>query len=178
MPFAFLAVAGVADEIIANCRRRHTTVWPYVSVLMESSPLGQLWVITTPREAVWELDVFELYRNCHAMSHVLQRSLAPRCHGSVTLELEIWSIARVFASSSIWRTLESSNGGRARPFFNFFNTNLYIYLYLYIYIYIYSFLYFYFIWKVFSAYFFYQNHSYIRFDPITLHGFSHWFRIL
>ena len=41
MPFAFLAVAGVSDEIIANCRRRHTTVWPYVSVLMESSPLGQ-----------------------------------------------------------------------------------------------------------------------------------------
>ena len=60
MPFAFLAVAGVADEIIANCRRRHTTVWPYVSVLMESSPLGQAhahwpWAPRTPVKGSLEL---------------------------------------------------------------------------------------------------------------------------
>ena len=46
-------------------------------VLQTMSCTAQAATQPTPREAVWELDVFELYRNCHAMSHVLQRYLAP-----------------------------------------------------------------------------------------------------
>ena len=41
MPFAFLAVAGVADEIIANCRRRHTTVWPHIGCSERETGTGR-----------------------------------------------------------------------------------------------------------------------------------------